>query len=64
MVVTFGLLWLCAPVVETVEAEMHQEARATRGGCSQLLLIAVLILVFGTLATGGGVGAMLMMGAK
>jgi NAD(P)H-hydrate repair Nnr-like enzyme with NAD(P)H-hydrate dehydratase domain len=65
MAITFGLLWAFAPVVETVEQEMHTEAREARGGCGKLFMVAVLIAVFGTLAMGGGVGAMLMlMGGK
>ena len=64
MVLAFGLLWLCAPVVAKVEAERIEETRET-GGVGKFIQTVMLILFFGALALCLAVGAMLvMMGGK
>ena len=52
MVIAFGLLWLCAPVVATLEEETIEETRETGGGVGKFIQTVMLMLFLGALAIG------------
>lgn len=61
MAISFGLLWLCAPVVETLEQETIEDARATCGGVGKFIQTVMLMIFFGAVAIGLAVLVMLAM---
>jgi len=52
MAISFGLLWLCAPVVETLEQETIEDVRETGGGVGKFIQTVMLMVFFGALAIG------------
>ena len=61
MAIAFGLLWLCAPVVETLEQETIEDTRETGGGVVKFIQTVMLMLFVGALAIGLAVLAMMVM---
>lgn len=61
MTIAFGLLWLCAPVVETLEQETIEDARETGGGVGKFIQTVMLMIFFGALAIGMAILVMLAM---
>lgn len=61
MAIAFGLLWLCAPVVETLEQETIEDARETGGGVGKFIRTVLLMVFFGVMAIGLAVLVMLAM---
>jgi len=65
MVISFGILWLCAPVVEQAEVETIDETQATGDGLGPFIKTVLTMLFFGALAIVLAVGVMIiMMGGK
>lgn len=52
MVIAFGLLWLCSPVVEKLEQETIEDTRETGGGVGKFIQTVMLMLFLGALAIG------------
>ena len=61
MVIAFGLLWLCSPVVEKLERETIEEARETGGGVGKFVQTVMTMLFLGALAIGFAVLAMMVL---
>lgn len=61
LAVSFGLLWLCAPVVETLEEECIEDARETGGGVVRFIQTVMTMLFIGALAIGLALAVMMVM---
>jgi len=61
MAISFGLLWLCAPVVETLEQETIEDVRETGGGVGKFIKTVAMMLCFGVVAIVLAVFVMLAM---
>lgn len=61
MAISFGLLWLCAPVVETLEEECIEDTRETGGGVVKFIQTVMLMLFIGAVAIGLAVLVMVAM---
>lgn len=61
MTIAFGLLWLCAPVVETLEQETIEDTRETGGGVGKFIKTVAMMLCFGVVAIVLAVFVMLAM---
>ena len=61
MVIAFGLLWLCSPVVEKLERETIEDARETGGGVGKFIKTVITMLFLGALAIGFSVLVMMVM---
>lgn len=64
LVIAFGLLWLCAPVAETLEEECIENTRET-GGVGKFIRAVAMMICFGAVAILLAVFVMLaMMGVR
>lgn len=61
MVLAFGILWLCAPIVEQSESECIEDTRQSGDGTSAFWRTVGIMLIVGFLAILLGGGAMMAM---